>query len=140
MFRPFLVAAVVVLALVSSAAAVLPAGAETNNAVVTHKLIVAVKKNLAPSGERKLAVLVLISQSGGAPAGAVATASKLLTVHLDNRGLYRIRAEIDSSCKGSCDASYRISGTADHKLEVVPSCRPNGSGFVCSKVKFVKVY
>lgn len=140
MFGRVLVAAVVVLALVSSATAVWPAAAETNKAVVTHKLIVAVAKNLAPAAEKKLAVLVLISQDGGAPAGAVATPSKPLTVLLDNRGLYRVKAAIDSSCKGSCGASYRISGSANHKLKVVPSCRPNGSGFVCSKVKIVKVY
>jgi hypothetical protein len=105
-----------------------------------HKLIVAVKKNLAPAVEKKLAVLVLLSQDGGAPAGAVATPSKPLTVLLDNRGLFRVKAEIDSSCKGSCDASYRISGSANHQLEVVPSCQPKGSGFVCSKVRIVKVY
>jgi hypothetical protein len=140
MLRRFLIAAVVVLALVSSATAVLPAAAKTNNAVVTHKLIVAVKKNLAPAGEKKLAVLVLISQNGGAPAGAVAAPSKPLTVLLDNGGLYRVEAAIDSSCKGSCDASDRIHGSANHKLEVVPSCRPKGSRFVCSKVKIVKDY
>jgi hypothetical protein len=140
MFRRFLVALVVVLALVSSVTAALPAAAKTNNAVVTHKLIVAVKKNLAPSAEKKLAVLVLISQNGGAPAGAVATPSKPLTVHLDNGRLYRVRAEIDSSCKGSCAATYRVSGSANHKLEVVPSCHPNRSGFVCRKVKIVKLY
>jgi hypothetical protein len=140
MFRRFLVAAVVVLALASSATAVLPAAAKTNKAVVTHKLIVAVKKNLAPAAEKKLAVLVLISQNGGAPAGAVATSSKPRTVLLDNSRLYRVNAEIDSSCKGTCDASYRISGSANHKLEIVPSCQPKGSGFVCSKVKIVKVY
>jgi hypothetical protein len=140
MFRRFLVAAVIVLALVSSAAAVLPAAAKTDKAAVTHKLIVAVKKNLAPAAEKKLAVLVLIRQDGGAPAGAVATPSKPLTVRLDKSGLYRVQAEIDSSCRGSCDASYRISGSANHKLEVVPSCQPNGLGFVCSKVKIVKVY
>ena len=138
MFR-FLVAAVVVLALASSAT-VLPAAAKTNTVVVTHKLIVAVKKNLAPAVEKKLAFLVLLSQDGGAPAGAVATPSKPLTVLLDNRGLFRVKAEIDSSCKGSCDASYRISGSANHQLEVVPSCQPKGSGFVCSKVRIVKVY
>jgi hypothetical protein len=139
MFRRFRVAAVV-LALVSSATAVLPAAAKTNKAAATHKLIVAVKKNLAPAAEKKLAVLVLIRQDGGAPAGAVATPSKPLTVRLDKSGLYRVQAEIDSSCRGSCDASYRISGSANHKLEVVPSCQPNGLGFVCSKVKIVKVY
>src|SRR6478672_440095 len=138
MFRRFRVAAVV-LALVSSATGVLPAAANNNKAVVTHKLIVAVKKNLAPALERKLAVLVLLSQDGGAPAGAVATPSKPLTVLLDNRGLFRVKAEIDS-CKGSCAASYRISGSANHKLQVVPDCQPKGSGFVCSKVKIVKVY
>ena len=140
MFRRFLVAAVVVLALVSSATAVLPAEAKTNKAVVTHKLIVAVKKNLAPAAQKKLAVLVLIRQNGGAPAGFVATASKPRTVLVNNRGLYRVKAEIDSSCKGNCDASYRLSGSANHKLEIVPSCQPRGSGFVCSKVKIVKVY
>ena len=139
MFRRFLVAAVVVLALVSSATAVL-AEAETTKAVVTHKLIVAVKKNLAPAAQKKLAVLVLMSQNGGAPAGVVVTASKPRTVFVNNRGLYRVRAEIDSSCKGNCDASYRLSGSANHKLEIVPSCQPRGSGFVCSKVKIIKVY
>ncbi|HST15817.1 MAG TPA: hypothetical protein VLJ44_13295 [Gaiellaceae bacterium] len=121
------------------ASAVLPAAAGTNKAVVTHTLIVAVKKNLPPTAEKKLAVLVLISQNGGAPAGAVATPSKPLTVHLGNGRLYRVKAEINSSCKGSCGASYRISGSANHRLEVVPSCRPNGSGFVCSKFRIVKV-
>ena len=140
MFRRVLVVAVVVLALVSSATAVLPAAAKTNKAVVTHKLIVAVKKNLPAAAEKKLAVLVLISQNGSAPGGAVATPSKPLTVLLANGRLYRIKAEIDSSCIGSCTASYRISGSANHKLMVVPSCQPNGSGFVCSKVKIVKVY
>jgi hypothetical protein len=47
---------------------------------------------------------------------------------------------IEFPCKGSCHASYRISGSANHKLRVVPSCQPKGSGFVCSKVKIVKVY
>ena len=70
MFRRFLVAAVVVLALVSRATAVVPAAARTNEAVVTHKLIVAVKKNLAPAAEKRLAVLVLISQNGRAPVSA----------------------------------------------------------------------
>ena len=140
MLRRFLVAAVVVFALVSSATAALPAVAKTNEAVVTHKLIVVVKKNLARAAEKKLAVLVLISQDGGAPAGAVATPSKPLTVLLDNSGVYRVKAEIGSSCRGSCDASYRISGAANHKLEIVPSCQPKGSGFACSKVKIVRVY
>ena len=140
MFRRFLVAAVVVLAVVASATTALPAFARTNKAVVTHKLIVAVKKNLAPTAQKKLAVLVLITQNGGAPAGFVATASRPRTVFLANSRPNRVKAEIDSSCKGSCDASYRISGSANHKLEVVPSCQPIGSGFVCSKVKIVKVY
>ncbi len=140
MGRRFLFVAAVVLALVSWAPAVLPAAAKTSHAVVPHKLIVTVKKNLAPAAEKKLAVLVLISQNGGAPAGAVATPSKPLTVRLARSGLYRVKAEIDASCKGSCAASLRISGSANHKLEVVPSCRPSGSGFVCSKVKIVKVY
>ena len=139
MFRRFLVAAVVVLALASSATAAPPV-AKTNKAVLTHKLIVAVKENVALAAEKKLAILVLISQNGGAPAGAVATPSKPLNVLLDNSGLYRVEADIDSSCKGRCRASYRISGSANHRLEIVPSCQPKGSGFVCSRVKIVKVY
>jgi hypothetical protein len=106
MFGRVLTAAVVALALVSSATAAWPAAAATNTAVRSHKLIVAVKKNLAPAAEKKLAVLVLISQNGGAPAGAVATPSN----------------------------------SADHKLEVIPSCRLEGSGFVCSKLRIVEVY
>lgn len=140
MFHRFLVAAVVVFALVSSATAFPSAVPKTDKAVVTHKLIVAVKKNLAPAAEKKLAVLVLIRQNGGAPAGAVATPSKPLTVLLDNRGIYGVKAEIDSSCKGSCEASYRIAGSASHKLEIVPSCQRKGSGFICRKIKIVKVY
>ena len=140
MFRRFLIAAVVYLALVLSATGLLPAAAKTNTAVRTHRLIVAVKKTMAPAAEKKLAVLVLITQNGGAPAGALATASRPLTVFQNNSRLYRVKAVIDSSCKGSCHATYRISGSANHKLEVVPSCQPKGSGFVCSKVKIVKVY
>ena len=140
MFGRVLIAAVVFLALVLSATAVLPAEAKTNQAFGTHKLVVAVKKNLAPAAEKKLAVLVLISQNGGVSAGALATASKPLTALQKNSGFYRVRAEIDSSCKGSCDGSYRISGSANHKLEVIPSCQLKGSGFVCSKVKIIKVY
>src|SRR4051812_17961998 len=89
MFDRVLIAAVVVLAVVSSATAVLPAAAKTNSAVGTHKLIVAVKKNLAPAAEKKLAILVLITQNGGAPAGALATSSKPLTVLQERTGLYR---------------------------------------------------
>jgi hypothetical protein len=140
MFRRSLAAAVAILALVSSTAAVLPAAAKTDQAIVTHRLIVAIRKTLPPMAEKKLAVLVLISQNGGAPAGAVATQSKPLTVLLANSGPYRVKAEIDSSCKGSCAASYRMSGSANHKLEIVPSCQPRGPGFVCSKITIVKVY
>ena len=130
----------VVLALVLSATAASLAAASANKAVGTHKLIVVVKKNLAPVAGKKLAVLVLLSRNGGAPAGALATQSKPLTVLLADGGLYRVKAEIDSSCKGSCAGSYRISGSANHKLQVIPSCQAKGSGFVCSKVKIVKVY
>jgi hypothetical protein len=140
MFRRVLAAAVVVLVLVStSATAVPPAAATANKAVVAHKLIVAVRKILAPAVEKKLAILVLIRQNGGAPAGVVVTPSKPVAVLLDNGGRYRMTAEIDSSCSGSCEASYRISGSANHKLEIVPSCRPKGSGFVCSKIRIVKI-
>jgi hypothetical protein len=84
--------------------------------------------------------LALITQNGGAPAGAVVTPTKPRTIFVGNSGFYRVKAVIDSSCKGSCAASYRISGSANHKLVVVPSCQPRGSGFVCSKVRIVKVY
>jgi hypothetical protein len=140
MFRGILFLAVVFLALFFNATAVFPGSAESIRAVGTHKLIVAVKKNLAPPAEKKLAVLVLISQHRGAPAGALATPNEPLTVLQRNSGLYRVKAEIDTSCNGSCDASYRIPGSANHKLEVIPSCQLKGSGFVCSKVKIVKVY
>jgi len=76
MFRRFLVAAVVSLALVSNSTAVWPAAAATNAAVGTHKLIVVVTKTLSPAAEKKLAVLVLISENGGAPAGAVDNAEQ----------------------------------------------------------------
>jgi hypothetical protein len=124
--RRFLVAAVVVLALVSSATAVL-AAAKTSKAVVTHKLIVTVKKNLAPAAESKFALLILISNNGGAPAGAVATARKSLIALLDNSGLCRVKAEIDSACKGSCDVSYRVSGSTNQRPEIIPSCQPKDS-------------
>lgn len=140
LLRRSLTAAVAVLALVLGATAVLSAAATTNRPVGPHKLIVSVKKNLAPAAEKKLAVLVLVSQNGGAPAGGLATPSKPLVVLQDNSGLYRVKVEINSSCKGSCQARYRISGSANHKLQVVPGCRLKGSGFVCSKVKIVKVY
>jgi len=118
----------------------LPAAATTNSAGRTHKLIVVVKKTMAPAAEKKLAVLVLIRQKGGAPAGALAWTSKPLTVFLSNGRLNHVTADINS-CTGNCHASYRISGSANHKLAVVPSCRPKSSGgFVCSKVKIVKVY
>ncbi len=133
MFRRVFIAAVVFLVLA------VPAAASTNTAAGTHTLIVAVKKTMAPAAEKKLAVLVLLSQNGGPPAGGLATPSKPLTVLQANSSLYRVKAEIDS-CTGSCAASYRISGGANHKLVVVPSCRPKGSGFVCSKVTIVKVY
>jgi len=128
------------LVLVLSATAALPAGARTTSAVASHKLIVIVKKNLTPAAEKKLAVLVLVSQSGGAPAGAVATASKPLTVLLANRGFYRVKAEIDSSCRGTCAGSLRISGSANDKLEIVPGCRLTSSGFLCGRVRIVKLY
>lgn len=95
---------------------------------------------MSPAAERKLAVLVLVSRPGGAPAGALATASKPLTVLQASTGLYRVRAEIGSSCRGSCAATYRISGAADHRLEVIPTCRLVSSGFLCTRVRIVRVY
>jgi hypothetical protein len=140
MFRRFLIPAIVLLALVLSATAVLPAAAETHEGVGGHKLIVAVKKTMAPAAEKKLAVVVLINERGGPYAGALATPSKPLTVLQQNSGLFRVKAEINS-CRGSCSASpYRISGAANHKLVVIPSCQLRGSVFVCSRIKVVKVY
>jgi hypothetical protein len=49
MSRRFLIAAVVFLALAVSTTAVLPAAAKTSKAVGTHKLIVAIKKNMPPA-------------------------------------------------------------------------------------------
>jgi hypothetical protein len=140
MSRRRVTAAVVSIALVSSATTVLPAAAGPHRADGTHRLIVAVEKNLPPAAEKKLAVLILVSRNGGAPAGAVATPSKPLTVLQEDNGLYRVKAAVDSSCTGRCAASYRLSGSADHKLEVIPGCRLKGSGFACSRVKIVKVY
>lgn len=140
MFRRVLVAAVALLTLVVSATAGLPASAKTDKAARTHKLIVAVEKNMPPAAEKKFAVLVLLSENGDARAGAVATPSGPLTVLNDNSRVYLVKVEIDSSCKGSCRASYRLSGSANHKLEVVPSCELKGSAFVCRTVKIVKVY
>ena len=135
-----LAVAVAGLALAVSVAASLPAAASTNTAPATHKLVVVVAKNLAPAAEKRLAVLVLVSQNGGAPAGAVATAAKPLTVALGNRGLFQVKTEIDAACRGTCVGSVRVSGSANHKLRVVPTCRPRGSGFVCSRVRVVKIY
>jgi hypothetical protein len=140
MFRRFLIAAVVALAIGSIALAASPAGARTSTTAGGHKLIVAVKKTMAPAAEKKLSVLVLISQKGGSPAAALAAPGRPLTVLQSNSGLYRVKAEINTDCTGSCSASYRISGAANHKLEVIPTCQPKGSGFVCSKTKVVKVH
>jgi hypothetical protein len=126
--------------LVSSATALLPAAARPAGAAVGHKLIVAVEKSRAAAADTRLAVLVLISRNGGAPAGAVATPSTPLSILLDHGGPYRVRVEIDSSCEGRCAASYRVSGSADHRLDIVPSCKPSGSRFVCSKLELVEVY
>jgi hypothetical protein len=140
MFRRSLIAAVVSFAIGSIALAASPAGARTSTAARGHKLVVAVKKTMAPAAEKKLSVLVLISQKGGSPAAALAAPSQPLTVLQASSGLYRVKAEINSACTGSCSARYRISGAANHKLEVIPTCQPKGSGFVCSKIKVVKVY
>src|SRR5215831_16358216 len=109
-----LIAAVVILALGLSATEVLPAAARTNTAVGTHKLIVAVKKTMAPAAEKKLAVLVLINQNGGPYAAALATPSRPRTFFQDNIRLYRVKAVIEYPCTGSCSASYRIYGSANH--------------------------
>jgi hypothetical protein len=140
MFARLRLTAAVLLGFVSSPAAVAPAAAQTNRPAGTHKLIVAVEKTMAPAAEKKLAILVLISRNGGARAGAVATPSKPLTVLQQKSGIYRVEAEIDSRCKGSCDASYRVTGSTDHRLEVIPSCKLRGASFACSRVRIVKLY
>ena len=138
MFHRLLVAVLVVLTFGVSATARSPAS--VNVAVGTHRLIVEVANRLGPAADKKLVVLVLISERGGAPAGGLATPSKPLTVLQEHTGVYRVRAVIDSSCRGGCDASYGISGSADHRLQVIPSCRLERSRFVCSNVRIVKVY
>ena len=140
MRRRFLLAAVLSLALLVSSVGVFPAAATTHKAAGTHKLIVAVKRTLDRAAEKKLFILVLISQNGGAPAAALATSSKPLVILQADSGLYRMKVEIDASCRGACTATGRISGSANHKLEVIPHCRLNGSGFVCSKLKIVRMY
>lgn len=129
MSRRLLIAAA---AVVASGIAVLPAASRATSTLVPHKLVVVVEKKTVP------AVLVLIRRGAGAPAAAVATPSKPLTVLLDTRGPYVVRAEIDSSCKGSCAASVRISGAENHKLEIVARCRRKGSTLVCTTMKIVK--
>ncbi len=116
----------------------MPPGPKASERARTHTLIVAVRRNLAPAAEKKLAILVLVRQDGGALAGAVVTPRKPLTVLLDRSRLYRVTAEIDS-CKGRCVASSRISGSANHTLEIVPSCRLEASGFACRNVTIVTV-
>ena len=106
MFRRFLVAAVVVLALVSSATAVLPAAAKTNKAVVTHKLIVAVKKTLAPAAREEACGLGADQpERRRSCRSSWPRRASPVPFSIDNRGLYRVKAVIDSSCKGSCAAS-----------------------------------
>ncbi len=140
MSRTLPIAAVAVVALGAGATGAVPAAATSSGIVAAHKLVVAVRKNLPPAAERRLAVLVLVGRGTGAPAGAVATASKPLTVLLADRGLYHVTAEIDSACDGACAATYHVSGSADHKLVVVPSCRSHGPGFVCSTVRILRAY
>jgi hypothetical protein len=141
-FRGFLCRGVVVfLALVFATTIVLTAAAQPSRAPRAHRLIVSVKKTLPPAAEKKLAVLILVRRNGAAPAGAVATPSKPLTVLQQSGGVYRIETEIDSACKGSCKAPvYRVSGSADHTLEVVPSCRLEGSSFACTTIAIVAVH
>ena len=142
MFRPALIAGVTVLALSASGmTAVLPAVAKTNKAVGTHTVDRGSQEEPG-SGDREKARHFGSNQperrrSCGSRRYLEQAAD--CSIQKDS-GLYRVKARIDSACKGSCDASYRISGSANHKLEVVPSCQPKGSGFVCSKVKIVKVY
>ena len=92
---------------------------------------------------RDLVSRALAEDIGGGDATSALTlepGQRARGVLLAKSGLYRVKAEIDSSCKGHCDGSLRISGSANHKLVIVPSCQPRGAGFVCSRVKIVKVY
>ena len=139
MFSRF-VGPAVVLGLIVSAAATSSVAARPNTAVAAHKLIVVVKKNLAPAAEKKLAVLVLINQNGGPPSAALATSSKALTVFSTIAASTVSRPRSTLRAEGPVPGVLRISGAANHKLEVVPSCRPKGSGFACSNVTIVKIY
>jgi len=139
MARGLLVSAVISLALVSTSSAVLPAAATTHEAVRAHKLIVIVKRprpgsweetrrpgSHQPEGRRPRSSLGHVEQARRRSSGQQRP--------LPSKGL------IDAACKGGCATAYRISGSANHKLEVTPSCLFKGSSFVCSKVKIVTVY
>jgi len=128
---------------VASALAVLPAAAKTTSAASTHhKLFVAVKQNMPAAAEKKLVVAVNVNQNGGPWASSEATPSKPAVFIQLNSRRYLVKVFLEPSCKGVCETKggYRISGSARHKLMVIPSCQYANKVFTCSKIRVVKVY
>jgi hypothetical protein len=142
MFRRLLFPAVVLLTLVLSASAVLPAAARTTRAASHHKLFVSVKHNMPAAAEQKLVVAVNVNQNGGPWASSEATVSKPAVFIQNNSRRYLVKVFLESSCKGVCETKggYRISGAARHKLMVIPTCQYANKVFTCSKLRVVKVY
>ena len=133
----------VLLALVvASALTVLPAAAKTTSASSTHhKLFVAVKQSTSAAAEKKLVVAVNVNQNGGPWASSEAIPSKTAVFIQENGRPYLVKVFLESSCKGVCETKgYRISGSARHKLMVIPSCQHANKIFTCSKIRVVKVY
>lgn len=128
---------------VASALPVLPAAARTTSAASTHhKLFVSVKQNMPAAAEQKLVVAVNVNQNGGPWASSEATAIKPAVFIQENGRRYLVKVFLESSCKGVCETKggYRISGSARHKLMVIPSCRYANRVFACSEIRVVKVY
>ena len=140
MFRRSLVAAVVVLALVSSATASLAGGGQDEQGGCHLQADRGSQEEPCPGGREEACGFGSNQTGRRRSCRSRGHAEQALYGSPRQWRPLPCRGRIDSSCKGSCDASYRISGSANHKLKVVPSCQPNGSGFVCSKVKIVKVY
>ena len=112
------------------------------SAAGTHHLFVAVKQTMPAAAEKKLVIAVMVNQNGGPWASSEATASKpAVFIQNNSRRPYLVKVFLESTCKGVCETTgYRISGTARHKLMVIPSCQYANKVFTCSKIRVVKVY
>ena len=101
----------------------------------------AVNKNMPAEAQKKLVVAVNVNQNGGPWASSQATPSKPAVFIQDKSRRYRVKAFLESSCKGVCETKgYRVSGAARNKLMVIPSCQYANKVFTCSKIRVVKVY